>query len=50
MTIFEEESCHDQNLRIGVDLVDHPSYSPDLTPSDFFFFPNSMFGPEDRDF
>ena len=24
----------------GFELVDHPSYSPDLTPSDYFLFPH----------
>ena len=24
----------------GFDMVDHPPYSPDLAPSDYFLFPN----------
>ena len=24
----------------GFELVDHPPYSPDLAPSDYFLFPN----------
>ena len=24
----------------GFELADHPPYSPDLTPSDYFLFPN----------
>ena len=26
----------------GFELVDHPPYSPDLAPSDYFLFPNIM--------
>ena len=27
-------------LDCGFELVDHPPYTPDLTPSDYFLFPN----------
>ena len=27
-------------LDCGFEVVDHPPYSPDLTPSDYFLFPN----------
>ena len=27
-------------LELGLKLLPHPLYSPDLTPSDFFLFPN----------
>ena len=26
--------------RNGYELIPHPTYSPDLAPSDFFLFPN----------
>ena len=34
------QSAMDAVERNGYEIIPHPAYSPDLTPSDFFLFPN----------
>ncbi|GFW82716.1 histone-lysine N-methyltransferase SETMAR [Trichonephila clavipes] len=35
---------------ISFELLNHPPYSPDKAPSDFFLFPHLKLRSEDRDF
>eukprot|EP00096_Caligus_rogercresseyi_P006122 TRINITY_DN2233_c1_g1_i1.p1 TRINITY_DN2233_c1_g1~~TRINITY_DN2233_c1_g1_i1.p1 ORF type:complete len:110 (-),score=27.97 TRINITY_DN2233_c1_g1_i1:190-519(-) len=42
---FDNAPCHTANstkeflAKKGIKVIDHPSYSPDLAPADFFYFP-----------
>ena len=36
MSVVAMAAVHD----CGIELDDHPPYSPDLAPSDYFLFPN----------
>ncbi|GFV29464.1 hypothetical protein TNCV_922941 [Trichonephila clavipes] len=43
--------CHGENPRNKfLKLLNHPPYSPDEAPSDFFLFPHLKLRSEDRDF
>ncbi|QQP51210.1 Uncharacterized protein FKW44_012485 [Caligus rogercresseyi] len=42
---FDNAPCHTANnmkeflAKKGIKVIDHPPYSPDLAPADFFYFP-----------